>query len=462
MGALEDLAATLLGDQTQQAIAAENPYYRLRAVPDQTSELLGQVAQKAPGRYKTRDLAIAGGLSGLVSGLLGGQGDSYQQTLTDRLANATGQAAQGMAPSAEGLSPSLFSRAQRTGSLWRVQNGLEGRKVKQQGDEKLRQDFFQALSKADTAQERNRILEAGKALGIDAANVFENDVNTESAAVSPEVERVGPRLPLKSFDDIHNETFQRRLQAGEPKIQAATSAERATNDVRARNRALVGDSLKEEKDSISTAEDIIRKGEEGILKAGNTGNSLANFYTNAVATLAPILPGEQTEAKEKSAGDTLLSQTQNLGAMLNRIKGSGALSDMESKALFATAMSPGKNKTQNAAILQQYKNGLALMKEHSSFMSYVMDQYGGSPEKAQQLWEIYKTDHPIIKPNSKGEYVVNTSRMPWQKYDFDSAYQRAMSGETSQTPVAAAPAKLKASDLIAQGYVKTPQGWVKQ
>jgi hypothetical protein len=426
MAALEDLATYLLGDQTQQAIAAENPYYRLQKAPAQVSQVLNAAALRDPSMSPSDALKWSVGL-GLAQGLLGGAGDEYQGILTDRYDSAvTGRG------TGKDLSPNLFNSAKRAGTLWNVQSGLEGRNIERQGQEKLKQDFFQALAKAETPQDRDRILRAGKAMGIEASSAFDAAPSgVAQAPVQTTVEDTtdyGPKLPLKSVRQIELATFDENVAKGMKREQAGVSSRERADDIRKRNKALVGDSLKDERDAIANAEDIIRKGEEGILKAGQTGNPLASWYEKSVATLAPILPGDQAEAKEQAAGDKALELTQNLGAAINRLKNSGALSDFESKALFATAMSPNNTPEQNKLILRYYRNGLAVAKEHQSFMNYVMDKYDGNPEMAQQLWEIYKDSNPVLKANEKGEYTLNEKRTPWQKYDFDTAYKAYMGG----------------------------------
>lgn len=142
---LTALALSLLGDDTQQAIRAENPYYRLQAVPSE----IGQAATQLAGQQGRKGLgeSLAWGVgSGLLSGLLGGAGDQYQQTLTDRYLKAA-QTPGATAESSE-LPPGLFGKASRTGEMFRMQNALDQRASAQ----KFQQD--RAAKMADLLAER--------------------------------------------------------------------------------------------------------------------------------------------------------------------------------------------------------------------------------------------------------------------------------------------------------------------
>ena len=247
----------------------------------------------------------------------------------------------------------------------------------------------------------------------------------------PAANQSGPKLGVPSLSDIYKKNFQEKIDLGVPDVQAATAARDEANQLRAQSKELYSKPLAEEADSIAKAEDLIRKGKEGIAKAGNTGSALASKYEKAVSTLAPILPWDTSDAETKAAGDALLNQTQQLGAMLNRIKGTGALSDFETKALYSTALSPTQVPSANQAILQQYKNGLEIMKDHQSFMNYFLDATGGNPQMAQTYWDLYKKENPIVAPDGKGGYRVNENRTPWQKFDFENAYKRYLQGGAS-------------------------------
>lgn len=250
----------------------------------------------------------------------------------------------------------------------------------------------------------------------------------------------GPDFGVPSLEEVYRQTFAAHRKAGVPRVQAAAEASKAVEDARKRSRDLYGNRLADQAQTIADTEKIVMLGKEGIEKAGVTGSGLASMWEKGLAMASDILPGQPfPEAERQSAGDKNLELTRNLGAAINRIVGSGALSNMESQALFATAMSPTNARSQNEAILRNYQNGLAIMKEHQSFMNYFIDKTGSNPEAAQSLWELYKQDNPIVVQNQNGDFVVNEQRQPWQTYDFRTAYQQYMAGERS---VAQAPQQM--------------------
>ena len=124
MGAIEDLAAALVGQQAQGAIKAENPYYGFGDIGDQ----LGGVITKAAGsgRYSTKDILIPALLSGLTSGIFKGAGDQYQSTLTDRYQKAALGLSNGQDVTAESsqLPPSLFRNVDSGVKVFKLQQGL--------------------------------------------------------------------------------------------------------------------------------------------------------------------------------------------------------------------------------------------------------------------------------------------------------------------------------------------------
>lgn len=248
---------------------------------------------------------------------------------------------------------------------------------------------------------------------------------------------VGPNLGVPNLRDYELQRYRENLAAGMSSSQAAISARADVEDRRKRTKDLFGDKLAKEAETIGQMEDLINKGREGIAKAGMTGSGVASTYEQVLATFPGLFP----EAAVQSAGDKLLTLTQNIGAMANRIVGSGAMSDFETKALFATAMSPDSPRPQNEAVLRSYENGLAIMKEHQNFINHFMERTGGNPDRAQMLWDIYRKQNPILVQNARGEVVVNPNRSPWQTFDFDSAYRQYMTGGGMETATGSAGGK---------------------
>jgi hypothetical protein len=275
--------------------------------------------------------------------------------------------------------------------------------------------------------------DVAKRLGLQTPELERRD---PSADIPEEGVNLGPDLGVDSLEDVETRLFNKKLKEGYTPSKAAESAGDTIAALRRRTKELYGSKLKEEADKVAELEEVIRLGEEGISKAGETGSKAASAYEKALSSLAPW---STPEADAQAAGDALLAQVKQKGAMANRIAGTGTLSNNESQALFDTAMGPDKSKSQNQAILETYKQGLALTKEHQNFMNYFMDRTGGNPEKAQSLWELYKEAHPVIIKDKNGQSKINNNRTPWQKFDFKDAYGKYLKGEKPIPNVAEAP-----------------------
>lgn len=94
MGALEELAKSLYGADTQTAVAGANPYYKAQQVPDLATKVINQAVASNPTGYSMKEIIGTNLATGMMSGLLGGLGSNYQDTLMDRYSNqlSTGSA----------------------------------------------------------------------------------------------------------------------------------------------------------------------------------------------------------------------------------------------------------------------------------------------------------------------------------------------------------------------------------
>lgn len=126
MAGLEELAQLLaIGQSQKEAIAASDPYLKVKQAPDLVSQLLIQNA--ANPEYSTKDKIISGLLSGLASGALGSLSEDYTQrasnAYTDVILNTlkTGKSAE--RPSV--LSPSVFSDATQQANKFGIFRALQ-------------------------------------------------------------------------------------------------------------------------------------------------------------------------------------------------------------------------------------------------------------------------------------------------------------------------------------------------
>lgn len=401
MAGLEELAAYLLGDATQKTIAQENPYYGLKQVPDAvTSKLISTVGQ-SPGKTSTKE-ALAWGLgSGLVSGLLGAQGDSYQQTLTDRYSNAV---MGGTTPEDSGLPPGLFGSAKRAGALWQTQKGLEDRSLKQKTDAQMKADLFGQLAKASTDQERAQILKAGEMFGIKPDKAMPATVGQ----VQP-IAEAAPSGPVTIKQRIM-QTAQ-ELRAADPKLTPNQAIETAT----LMNKGELGgfNKMDETIKSLYGAADTMRtvadQAEQAIAGAGETGGTFApgGLGDKASYLWSAVSPTESEQranaAKIGSLGPDILRQ--------NYVKGSGALSENELKAYLASGPSRENSKTTNLALVDKYRQVADWQEEKAQFIEHWRDTFGTS-SGIDKAWAEYKKENPLFVKDEKTKQIVANSQRP--------------------------------------------------
>lgn len=131
MASIDDLVAALAGQDTQAAIAAENPYFQFKSAPDLIGQAVPKMLAQDPGKYSTKQaLALALG-SGLLSGTLQSFGNDYQNTLTDRFNKTALDVATGKPRGSEYLPANLFRRANDAVSIFQTKKALEQQKSKE-------------------------------------------------------------------------------------------------------------------------------------------------------------------------------------------------------------------------------------------------------------------------------------------------------------------------------------------
>lgn len=436
MPSLDDIFGVLTN--TDKQIAEDDPYSGYNNLADSIIQQArgGRVMDMEdswgrPVRMQTRppsigESIITGLLGGAAKGYFGGLSEDYRAEQSDRATKALTSALEGGdLTRPEGLSGSVWTPIQRQASAFRLGRKFKEEDEKAQAKREGAKTLLTAYAGADTPQARQGLGDLAKTLGILSGDATLPAEVVPIARPSLGEEDTGPKLGVPSVRERETAAFGENVAQGMPAIQAATSAKSAAEDLRRRSRDLFSTRLGAESDTIASVEDLVRKGEQGLATAGRTGSAIGSNITGALS----YFPGTFPESAKMAAGDALLNQTQQLGLAANRVKGTGALSDFESRALFNTAMSPTKTKPQNEAILEQYKNGLEIMKEHNSFINHFLERTGGSPERAQTLWELYKSENPIVVQNESGEYGINKKREPWQTFDFDAAYKKYLKGE---------------------------------
>jgi len=176
MATLAEMAAAILGNDTQTAIRAENPYYTLSNTTKDIAEAPLAMITKNPGVYSTSEALRWALGAGLVNGLMQGMGDEYQNTLTDRYSDVLSNSIGGVDVENPGLSGALFGSAKRQGQLFglqkRIQAEEENRKYEREREGKL----YDKLLDFGIMPQKN---EKG---GISLVRIPGLDVNSQAAA----------------------------------------------------------------------------------------------------------------------------------------------------------------------------------------------------------------------------------------------------------------------------------------
>jgi len=214
MGSYEELATVLLGAEMEKALAAENPYFQLQAVPEMipavlTKALAPQIGENGnliPSRYSTSEVLPWALGSGLVSGLLGTLGQGYQTKLSDRFTDTAYGSLFGPVEN-PGLPPSLFRSASQLGKISGLKRNVElqdkliDREIARQQkiDEALAAQGFVRDSEGNAQQIPGfnvSSVDAAKAAAKKVAEMMAEDsyykgLNAPQKAAPPKLETIG-------------------------------------------------------------------------------------------------------------------------------------------------------------------------------------------------------------------------------------------------------------------------------
>ena len=231
---------------------------------------------------------------------------------------------------------------------------------------------------------------------------------------SPVVDAAVPDSPLASGKDSsmvkYKRYFQDLVASGQPPVQAAAAARaQVEGEVKANSKSF--DDAKAAREYGENLLQLSNTARAGLSSAGQTGSGLASGYEKLVATLAPILPGSQSEAIQQSAGDTLLDSIAPDVIKMARPTGGGATSDFEARAYLGSG--PGTNNTPeaNAMLISKMEKLGKLNLDYADFLEAYREANAGSVAGAGKKWSEYKQAFPIF---DGGE--INEARPSWQEY----------------------------------------------
>jgi soluble lytic murein transglycosylase-like protein len=467
MGAIEDLAAALAGADAEQAIAAENPWLRYKAIPDQLGGMVLKGAAQT-GRYKLGDIIASSLVSGLGSGLLQGAGDRYQQTTAEKYRNSVLDSLRGVDVTEEssGLSPSLFGKAKNTASIFNLRTGLQRADELQKYDDvvnrqlmletaKTRNDLIQEAAKnprkAPSIMALIDKLDAPKGAatpsvaGVDETNLFarpaagpapsgliERDLPVGPAAVLEPV-APAPKEDLLGFESIEQRRMKKAQQYldFDPDLSPAQAMIAAQNDLKGE--------LEADKASYKKVDEARVKAAEMLTMSDSVDQALGmGLQTGAGAGLkqglarvgrATLGVGGDTVA----AGELLESVRPKVLAM-NRVSGSGSTSDAETKMYLQGGPGLEKGVEFNAEISRRMREIAERNRDYADFVDLVREK-GGTIQKADQLWSKYERANPLwVRDEQTSQLVPNEAKATPTEFFFGPKEEAATPIEESQLP----------------------------
>lgn len=422
-----DLLTYQLAQQQQQQDLANNPFYA------GGNALL---AQPAPRIGDRKGSFLGSFLPAFLQPTLGGFARGFGQGQVENAYTNPETGYLGLLSKAQSASPedlqTIYSANPSFQKKFGAEVGLINKLKKSEQDEefeKLNNQFVQAQIKAvgENPYAAQRI--AGLELKRKADGSIVLEPKEATPEILPIVQEEQPKsiFGQESLSSKERKRFQEGLQAGLKPDQSAITA-RASTEAERKLILPQYKKLQDEEDLIGGLERQKQLTEEGIAKAGVTGSRTASLYEKGLSGLSSYLGGGVfPEAERQAAGDSALAQAQQLAVAANRIKGTGALSDFETRGLLSTAPGPDKTPAQNQEILQNITIALEAAKEHNDFINTAASE-GVTPHKAQILWNAYKKENPIIVTDFNGGIKLNENRIPWQQVNFPELEQKFLSG----------------------------------
>jgi hypothetical protein len=479
MANIDELIAAISGSnaKTQAQIDAADPYGNMSKLGDAA---LGEVLKYQGGSPTEKIVGAA--LAGLGGGVFTGLSNDYKGRANSAYQQAVMDSIHGLPVTDSGvLSPQLFADAGNQANIFKLRNSLDAQAARQKLDQDITLETVKAGLQGD-ASTRAAIAKAigdnprqaeaiKKAFGLpvnsiaDAAAPIVKGVDSEGVAMPYGMEQpiVKPEASAdketqsifsgKTVKDKLKTNLQEFIDAGASPSAAADLASKSSGADLIQNKiaaAKVDDIRKQ----VSSLEDVINTAKLGMSGAGETGGSFGTARDILSKLAASTYSDDQ---KTKQAAQTQLDSVKPKIISANRYP--GAVSDTDVRMLVGAGPSSDKTPQANALIVRNMDILKGRMGDYADFM----DQYlaeKGDLQGAEQLWKKYNSANPLVVTKD-GKSYVNDQAQNWQEFFSGAKSEGAQkASKTSASP--ATPPTYTASQLLAQGYVKTAQGWVKQ
>ena len=452
MATLEQLVSEIYGAPAQAEIKAENPYYTLAAAPNAVTKALFDIAQPRVTKegdfyspqFSTSEVLPYSIGAGLLSGLMQGLGNDYQNTLSDRYLQVvdTGET-DGYLPSA------LFGSAGRQRQLFGLTRAIDLQNLQDQVDKSAQlidMQLGKQLKFADQASanelknkiataivenpaETQRAIPMLREMGLFGnggarpialptgpngtpeeyeATDFSSPVATAIPSAS---EREGNQLGLKPMKDRRGELFEEYRAQGFNRGDAAKAADhdlKADIEVNQKGVQKLGNIRDKAQEMISMADTV-----DSILDAGlSTG-----WGANVGQTAAKIGSAVGIGTDRATLGDLMNSQKAK-SIVAARPPGVGAMSDPEMRMYIQSGPSLDKTPEANREIARRMRQIGERSRDYADFVDTVIEM-GGTVRKADALWSNYERANPLfVKKGAK--MIPNPNIVPYTEFDFES------------------------------------------
>jgi hypothetical protein len=291
-------------------------------------------------------------------------------------------------------------------------------------------------------------------------------------ALAPEAVEQSPLLapgnrPTAEKISRYFEQFRRE---GMPATQAAAAA-RAQVEGEVKANASSFDEAKKSREYAEQLLTMAQTARAGMAQAGKTGSMPG--VRSALDQVGAFFGSDNSQ--KRITGDQVL--TSIAPELVKMFRSPGGVTDYETRMLLGSGPSVQNTPEANELLVGKMEELAKLNMDYADFLESYRDANGGSTRGADKKWSEYRRNIPlIITDPASGEALVNRDRMDWREFfaraggaEFDDElpektsdnnqdFETALGGDDE--PRAQKPqTKLKASELIAKGYTKTPEGW---
>jgi hypothetical protein len=432
MTTLEELAAALYGDAAQAEIKASNPYYKYQSVPQEIGGAALSLYQKDPSSISQGKAIGYNALGSLLSGILTGAGDSYQQTLTNRYMDTVTNSMLGKSTEGSGLPANLFGKADQTAKLFKLKQMAETKQAEQKNA--AERDKTIGLEAIKNPQAVKRALQDPEIRSLWGLPPLE--AAAEPIAVKVQTPEESRGVEGIMLDDIARET-QRLMDQGIGQEQATKTAREAYDS----KRSSLDRQYKRIEEAEKAGADMAALTAELRVASQNAGNT--GWGGNIAQTLAGIAGMVSPSQNDKySAGQTLESKRNDIIGIKGRAF-KGPMSDADVRIMLSGMPGLDKDEKANSQILDSWDYAAHLQKTYAEFMRGQQEK-SVPVAKAETAWTKIKEANPYVLKDEQGKYAINPKWLGGESPELLTIdAPKKTSGTTGTTKAATSPDGLR-------------------